>query len=835
MRTIGAYVPSLGIDFGTTNSSAAWHDPRTGEVEVILNAEGQPKTPSVVHFDENDVLVGEPVESLIQDVSTDKARRDEIFRNTVAGIKRNLLSPPRIALPGGRYVRPVGVAAEILKKLKRDAEEGHFHEEVNRAVITCPAEFNVLQRQKVEESARLAGFDEVALLEEPAAGALAYARAGLDVGSHVLVYDLGGGTFDLAVLDNEGESFQVAMEPKGMERCGGEDFDLALYHYCDEVARENLGRPISLTGAVDLTFLGACRRRKESLTFRERGKFNQYLSSENGPVYFEHEVDRATFEELIGEYVESTTRLTKEILDQAHAAGHEVDTVVLVGGSVRVPLVVRMLNETLPVSPLGFDKRDVAVALGAAHYTNILWGEKLTPKPPKTDAPVSVTPPQIQQYRAAVEAVSGKKLNRVEVDRLEATADGLGVSREEAREIEVRVLGDSTEDLLLLRYHQAVEMAWADGKLSGLEVEWLGALADELGLGGDRASSVESEVMGDFKETVFGRQIPPAGASGSRGEFALAHTLTGHSREVHSVAFSPDGRFLASGASDHMVMGWDVQDGQTVGALAGHTGRVNSVTFSPDGRLIASGGFDKSVRIWKLPNGEPFRILHHSDWVFCVAIGEDGRLLASGGADAEITLWSLETGEPLRTLGGHTHWVLSAAIFSGGRLIASGSADGTARVRDLGSDETLHVFEHPGWVRSVAVDPDGRLLATGGEDGVIRSWSLEDGGLLYAVAGHSGPALSVAVSPDGRLIFSGGVDGKIKVWNSRTGEPLSILPGHPEGTASVAISAEGRRLASGGYDHAVKIWKGVSVSAGGRSYAPPSSMSAQVMPPDLPD
>ncbi len=762
-------------------------------------------------------------------------RRDEIFRNTVASIKRNLLSPPRIALPGGRYVRPVGVAAEILKKLKRDAEDGHFHEEVNRVVITCPAEFNVLQRQKVEESARLAGFDEVALLEEPAAGALAYARAGLDVGNHVLVYDLGGGTFDLAVLDNEGESFQVAMEPKGMERCGGEDFDLALYHYCDEVARENLGRPISLSRAVDLTFLGACRRRKESLTYRDRGKFNQYLSSENGPIYFEHEVDRATFEELIGEYVETTTRLTTEILDQAQAAGHEVDTVVLVGGSVRVPLVVRTLEETLPVSPLGFDKRDVAVALGAAHYTNILWGEKPTPKPPRTDAPVTATPPHLQQYRVAVEAVRGKKLNRVEADRLEASADQLGVSREEAREVEVRILGDSKEDLLLRRYHQAVEMAWADGKLSGLEAEWLGALADELGLERHRTSGVESEVMGDVKEAVLGRQIPPTGTSGSRGEVVLAHTLTGHSREVHSVAFSPDGRFLASGASDHVVMGWDVQSGQSVGALAGHTGRVNSVTFSPDGRLIASGGFDRSVRIWKLPNGEPFHKLGHSDWVFCVAIGEDGRLLASGGADAEITLWNLETGEPLRTLGGHTHWVLSVVFFSEGRLLASGGADGTARVRDLGTDETLHIFEHPGWVRSVAVGPDERLLATGGEDGVIRTWSLEDGRLLYAVAGHSGPALSVAVSSDGRQILSGGADGKIKVWNSRTGEPLSILSGHPEGTASVAIGAEGRLLASGGYDRAVKIWRWVSGSAGGGSDAPPSTMSAQVMPPDLPD
>src|SRR5919202_6245816 len=381
-----------------------------------------PRTPSLVYFDENETLVGEPVENLLQGISTDRARRNEVFQRTIASIKRNLLSPPRIALPGRRYVRPVEVVAEILKKLKRDAEEGYFHEEVRRAIITCPAEFNVLQRQKIEEAGLLAGFSEVVLLEEPVAGALAYARAGLDVGKHVLVYDLGGGTFDLAVLDNEDESFHVAMEPKGVERCGGDDFDHALYYHCDEIARKELGRPISLTGDVDLSFLQEVRRRKESLTYQERSKLGIYLSSDNGPVRFEHELDRQTFEKLIEEYIETSSRLTEEILEQASAAGHEVDTVVLVGGSVRVPLVVRTLKETLPVAPLGFDKRDVAVALGAAHYTVIRWpGPRGAETGTDTETQGATDRKPIGQYQAAVEeAFLDKKLTKVEIDRLNA-------------------------------------------------------------------------------------------------------------------------------------------------------------------------------------------------------------------------------------------------------------------------------------------------------------------------------------------------------------------------------------------------------------------------------
>lgn len=800
---------------------------------MILNAEGQSKTPSLVHFDDDETLVGESVENLLQDVSTDAARREDVFRRTVTSIKRNLLSPPRIALPGGRYVRPVDVAAAILAKIKHDAEEGHFHETVSHAVITCPAEFNVLQRQKIEEAGRMAGFTEVAILEEPVAGALAYARAGLDVGEHVLVYDLGGGTFDLAVLDSEDESFHVAMEPKGMERCGGEDFDLALYHHCDEVAREKLGRPISLTGAVDLSFLRACRRRKESLTFQERGRFNHYLSSTNGPVHFEHEVERRTFEALISDYIEITARLTKGILDRAESAGHEVDTVVLVGGSVRVPLVVHTLEETLPVSPLGFDKRDVAVALGAAHYADTLWGNNISNGRRRVSEETG--PAWVESYEAALKELPNGRLNRSEANRLRALAGESGASLKEAERVEVRLLGSSLEDMLHLEYRRAVEMVWTNNNLNEREVEWMNSVARELGLSQTEAAGIEKDVTGNRKELFLRRR--KVGRADRTG-FVVSGTLSGHTGAVSAAAFSPDGNFIVSGGSDHDLRGWNAHSGESVGALPGHTGQVNAIAFSPDGRFVVSGGSDRSVRLWSLPHGEPSGILQHPGWVLTVAVSPGNGLIASGCTDTKIRLWNRDAEVEERAINGHSNWVTTVTFSADGQTLASGSSDETVRLWNLETLETIRVLKHPGRVFSVVADPGFLRLFSGCEDGSLRIWDTRNGEMTRVIAAHSGAVLSVALSLDGRLLLSGGEDGKVRVWNPKTGVQLDVLPGSGSGVRTVAARPDGESFASGG-EGIVSVWKRPSASGEIRSTRStrsfrPGSPRAAVPPPDLP-
>lgn len=383
MSTLTANQPFIGIDFGTSNSSMAWYNPRSGQAEVIKNAEGEPETPSIVYFGEDDVLVGEAgVQVLDGEVQSDDQQR------IITSIKRRLINPPLIAMPGGRNVRPVEVVAEILAKLKRDAESGLFYTPVTRAVITCPALFDSLQRDVLVRAAELAGFIELELVDEPVAAALTFGREGQNVGDEVLVYDLGGGTFDLAFVKREEDgSYYVAMETDGKADCGGDDFDQLLYDFWDQQAERDLDRSISKDpGTVDVQFLRACRQRKENLTLGKQCVFRTLLADGQA---FRPSIDRSAFEELIRPIIEGTVQQTLRMLRRAEELGFQVDTVLLVGGSSSIPLVRRLLEEALPVAPKRTQHQDVAVALGAAYYGERLWGTTSASRSVRAAAPVS--------------------------------------------------------------------------------------------------------------------------------------------------------------------------------------------------------------------------------------------------------------------------------------------------------------------------------------------------------------------------------------------------------------------------------------------------------------
>ena len=248
----------------------------------------------------------------------------------------------------------------------------------------------------------------------------------------------------------------------------------------------------------------------------------------------------------------------------------------------------------------------------------------------------------------------------------------------------------------------------------------------------------------------------------------LDKTLTGHSETVFSVAYSPDGRYLASGSKDKTIKIWEVATGKGLRTLTGHSGVVLSVAYSPDGRYLASGSQDKTIKIWEVATGKVRTLTGHYMTFWSVAYSPDGRYLASGSSDKTIKIWEVATGKELRTLTGHSMTVWSVAYSPDGRYLASGSWDKTIKVWDVVTGTELRILTgHSSGVFSVVYSPDGRYLASGSYDKTIKIWEVATGRELRTLTGHSSWVKSVVYSPDGRYLASGSADKTIKIWRVR--------------------------------------------------------------------
>ena len=354
----------IGIDLGTTNSCVAVVE--GGRPTVIPNAEGQRTTPSVVAFAKSgERLVGDP------------AKRQAVTNapRTIASVKRKMGSDERIPIDG-KCFSPQEISAMILQKLKADAE-AYLGEPVTEAVITVPAYFNDAQRQATKDAGRIAGLNVKRIINEPTAAALAY---GLDNGKtqKVMVYDLGGGTFDVSLIQI-GDGIVQVLATCGDNHLGGDDFDARVADWLvQNFAAEN---------QVDLTHDPVAMQRvreeaekaKKELSAATHTEINLpfITTGPNGPLHLQAELTRAKFDELTADLVERTALPVRNALRDAHLAANDLDQVLLVGGSTRIPAVQAKVMRMIDLEPSKTLNPDECVALGAAVQGGRLGGESL--------------------------------------------------------------------------------------------------------------------------------------------------------------------------------------------------------------------------------------------------------------------------------------------------------------------------------------------------------------------------------------------------------------------------------------------------------------------------
>ncbi|GAA0432361.1 hypothetical protein GCM10010357_62440 [Streptomyces luteireticuli] len=286
-------------------------------------------------------------------------------------------------------------------------------------------------------------------------------------------------------------------------------------------------------------------------------------------------------------------------------------------------------------------------------------------------------------------------------------------------------------------------------------------------------------------------------------ELPLRHALTGHTGRVTSVAFSPDGKILATASSDNTVRLWSTAEGTLRNTLTSHKDTVSSVAFSPDGKTLATGSDDKTVRLWDVHTGILRSALTgHTSAVSAVAFSPDGRTLATGSNDKTIRLWDVASNNTRSTLTGHTHAITAVVFSPDGRTLATSDLDENTRLWDFATGKTHHTITG----QAVAFSPDGKTL-TAANDRTVRLFDVAAGKMSeHALAGHSEPVTSAAFSPDGKTIATGSLDNTARLWNVAEYEADRTFTGHTSAVSSVAFSPDGKTLATGSNDKTIRLW-----------------------------
>lgn len=351
----------IGIDLGTTNSCVAVME--GGEARVIANPEGGRTTPSVVAFKGDDIQVGEV------------AKRQAITNpNTIQSIKRHMGTSHKEKIDGKEYT-PQQISAMILQNLKATAES-YLGEKVTEAVITVPAYFNDAERQATKDAGKIAGLDVKRIINEPTAAALAYGIDKTDKEQTILVFDLGGGTFDVSILDLADGTFEV-VATAGNNRLGGDDFDHKVMDWLIAEFKKENGIDLNNDKMALQRLRDAAEKAKKELSGVTQAQINlPYITAGSaGPLHLDMTLTRAKFNELTADLVKACLDPVRQALKDAKLTKNDIDQVLLVGGSTRIPAVADMIKNELGKEPNKGVNPDEVVAMGAAIQAGVLAGD----------------------------------------------------------------------------------------------------------------------------------------------------------------------------------------------------------------------------------------------------------------------------------------------------------------------------------------------------------------------------------------------------------------------------------------------------------------------------
>ena len=351
----------IGIDLGTTNSCVSVME--NGEAKVIANPEGSRTTPSVVAFKNGEIIVGEA------------AKRQAITNpDTVASIKRHMGTNYKVHVNGKDYT-PEEISAMILQNLKATAE-AYLGEKVDKAVITVPAYFNDAQRQATKDAGKIAGLDVQRIINEPTAAALAFGIDKIDKEQKVLVYDLGGGTFDVSILDLADGTFEV-LATAGNNHLGGDDFDKKIMDWMVAEFKKDQGIDLSNDKMAMQRVKDAAEKAKKDLSGMMQTQISlPFISAgANGPVHLEMTLTRAKFDELTSDLVAATEGPVRQALSDAGVTPNDIDEVLLVGGSTRIIAVQESVKRLLGKEPNKSVNPDEVVSMGASIQGGVIAGD----------------------------------------------------------------------------------------------------------------------------------------------------------------------------------------------------------------------------------------------------------------------------------------------------------------------------------------------------------------------------------------------------------------------------------------------------------------------------